>query len=572
MDPVQWPVGTKYTLPECKFTAPENKEFSKWDLGKAGDQIEITAATKLVAQWTDAVAPITLKLENADLTANGKLALLIKKAADGKTQTDPVTVKVTATTEPVKNLKVEATSKDATIATAAFDATDKTKLIVTAVAKGTTKIVVTADYENEADRKPDGGSKVTKEFEVVVTEKEALQVVLKDKELICYSDLPDKLPVLEVTVKNSSLKAADLIESKMKFTVESSDAMTALVTKKEFVPSSTDGTVLIKLTITPQKLLEKKSCIITVKYEEDTETVTEKCTLTVRPHPRDDKKTLLKDKEDNQLFVFENEKYREAVYADYYVEGTKFFVQSGNKYTGWQTLNGKVFFFNAEGKPVTGEQIIQGAKYVFGADGALQTGSAVMGIDVSKWNGSIDWKAVKNSGVNFVIIRVGYRGSSQGSLIEDPKFATNMKGAINAGLKVGVYFFTQAVDEVEAVYEASYVIEKIKNYKISYPVFLDVEASNGRGDKISSDTRTKVCKAFCQTIQNAGYVAGIYANKTWLTEKMDVSQLSAYKIWLAQYAATPTYTGRYDVWQYKSNGSISGISGDVDLNLSYMGY
>ncbi|MBQ2099475.1 MAG: Lyzozyme M1 (1,4-beta-N-acetylmuramidase), partial [Lachnospiraceae bacterium] len=145
-------------------------------------------------------------------------------------------------------------------------------------------------------------------------------------------------------------------------------------------------------------------------------------------------------------------------------------------------------------------------------------------------------------------------------------------GAINAGLKVGVYFFTQAVDEVEAVYEASYVIEKIKNYKISYPVFLDVEASGGRGDKISADTRTKVCKAFCQTIQNAGYTAGVYANKTWLTEKMDASQLSSYKIWLAQYAATPTYDGKYDIWQYKSTGTVSGISGNVDLNLSYMGY
>ena len=100
-----------------------------------------------------------------------------------------------------------------------------------------------------------------------------------------------------------------------------------------------------------------------------------------------------------------------------------------------------------------------------------------MGIDVSKWNGSIDWNAVKNSGVNYVIIRVGYRGSSQGALIEDPKFKTNIKGATAAGLKVGVYFFTQAVDEVEAVQEASMVLDRISGYKISYPVFLDVEAA-----------------------------------------------------------------------------------------------
>ena len=146
------------------------------------------------------------------------------------------------------------------------------------------------------------------------------------------------------------------------------------------------------------------------------------------------------------------------------------------------------------------------------------------------------------------------------------------KRATAAGLKVGVYFFTQAVDEVEAVQEASMVLDRISGYKISYPVFLDVEGSGGRGDKIDSATRTAVCKAFCNTIQNAGYTAGVYANKTWLSQKMDASALSGYKIWLAQYAAAPTYTGRYDLWQYKSTGKVSGISGNVDLNLSYLGY
>ena len=201
-----------------------------------------------------------------------------------------------------------------------------------------------------------------------------------------------------------------------------------------------------------------------------------------------------------------------------------------------------------------------------------QTKPLMRGIDVSKWNGDIDWSAVKNSGIEYVIIRCGYRGSSQGMLIEDPKFQTNIKGATSAGLKVGVYFFTQAISEAEAVEEASMVLEKIKNYKITYPVFLDVEPSGGRADNISKATRTAVCKAFCQTIQSSGYTAGIYANKTWLTEKMDVSALSSYKIWLAQYASNPTYTGRYDMWQYQATGKVSGISGDVDMNWSYLGY
>ena len=99
-----------------------------------------------------------------------------------------------------------------------------------------------------------------------------------------------------------------------------------------------------------------------------------------------------------------------------------------------------------------------------------------------------------------------------------------------------------------------------------------MEASGGRADGIDKDTRTAVCKAFCQTIQSAGYTAGIYANKTWLETKMDAGALSGYKIWLAQYAATPTYGGRYDMWQYQATGKVSGISGDVDMNWSYLGY
>ena len=285
-----------------------------------------------------------------------------------------------------------------------------------------------------------------------------------------------------------------------------------------------------------------------------------------------DNSTKLTDKSGKQLYVLGADgKYVEAVVSDYYKYDT-FYVQT-TRYTGWQTINGKVFFFNVDGKYVTGEQVIQGAKYKFASDGSLVTGDGVFGIDVSKWNGTIDWNAVKNSGVSYVIIRCGYRGSTQGALIEDPKFEKNIKGATAAGLKVGVYFFTQAINEVEAVEEASMVLGLIKNYKISYPVFLDVESSGGRADGLNSATRTKVIKAFCETIENSGYTAGIYANKSWFEKKMDVSQLTKYKIWLAQYASTPTYTkSKIDIWQYKSTGKVSGISGNVDLNISYLGY
>ena len=287
--------------------------------------------------------------------------------------------------------------------------------------------------------------------------------------------------------------------------------------------------------------------------------------------------TKLKDKDGNQMYYLDaSGAYKEATYDDYskYEKFYKMDKQaSAYKYTGWQTIDGSVFFFDKEGNFVTGEQVIQGARYNFGSDGKMATGSGSMGIDVSKWNGNIDWNAVKNSGVSYAIIRCGYRGSSTGALIEDPKFRSNIKGAKAAGLKVGVYFFSQAVNEVEAVEEASMALSLASGYGLNYPIFLDVESSGGRGDGISKETRTAVCKAFCSTVQNSGVSAGIYANKTWFTEKINTGSLTGYKIWLAQYASAPTYTAtRYDMWQYSSKGKVSGINGNVDMNISYLNY
>ena len=295
------------------------------------------------------------------------------------------------------------------------------------------------------------------------------------------------------------------------------------------------------------------------------------CTVTVKQHPKNNKISQLKDNQGRELYVYENNDYRPASYADYYT-ASAFYVRKEAKYTGWQTINGQVRYYDALGNFVTGEQVIQGVKYNFNSEGALVTGTGTMGIDVSKWNGTIDWNAVKNSGVSYVIIRCGYRGSSQGALIEDSKFRENIKGANAAGLKVGVYFFTQAVDKNEALEEASMVLELIKNYTISYPVFLDVEPSGGRADRLDVATRTEICKTFCETIKQYGYTPGIYANKTWLETKLDMNTLGSYKVWLAQYASEPTYGGRYDIWQYKDTGKVNGVSGNVDLNMSYLGY
>ncbi len=281
-----------------------------------------------------------------------------------------------------------------------------------------------------------------------------------------------------------------------------------------------------------------------------------------------DAEAQLKDKSGNEVYVYENNAYRKATNADY-AKFDKFYIISGTKYTGWQNIDGNTYYYDKDGKPVTGTQVIGGVTYQFGSDGKLTSASGVLGIDVSKWNGSIDWNAVKAAGVEFVIIRVGYRGSSAGALIDDAKFATNIQGAKAAGLKVGVYFVTQAVNDVEAVYEASMVLDRIKGYSLDYPVFLDVEASGGRGDAIDKATRTAVITAFCETIRNAGYTAGIYANKTWLDTKMDTSGFGNYVIWVAHYSSVCGYTGRYTVWQYTDKGTLPGISGSVDLNLWY---
>lgn len=201
-----------------------------------------------------------------------------------------------------------------------------------------------------------------------------------------------------------------------------------------------------------------------------------------------------------------------------------------------------------------------------------KTGSGTkLGVDVSKWNGDIDWYRVKDSGVEFAIIRAGYRGSVTGSIVVDPYFEYNMRSASSAGIATGVYFFTQAVNEVEAVEEASAVIELIREYDIEYPIYIDTEGAggSGRADGLDRETRTLVCEAFCRTIENAGYKAGVYASRNWYNNNLSADRLDRYQIWLAEYRSIPLYEGYYNMWQYTSKGKIDGILGNVDLDISY---
>ena len=201
------------------------------------------------------------------------------------------------------------------------------------------------------------------------------------------------------------------------------------------------------------------------------------------------------------------------------------------------------------------------------------TSSANLGIDVSRWNEDINWDKVKEAGIEYAIIRAGYRGSVTGTLVEDKYFRKNIESAIKAGIPVGLYFFTQATTEVEAVEEASMVLALCKEYDIKYPIFIDTEKAgeNGRANELDKKKRTAVCQAFCETIRNGGYKAGIYASKNWFENKLDMNLLSDdIYIWLAQYGDEVTYDGKYHMWQYTSSGRVLGIEGRVDLNLSFL--
>lgn len=234
---------------------------------------------------------------------------------------------------------------------------------------------------------------------------------------------------------------------------------------------------------------------------------------------------------------------------------------------GWHNIGGNRYYYRGSQR-VTGWQNIDGLQYYFDGNGKL---SSCTMIDVSKYNGDIDWNAVKAAGVDYAIIRVGYRGYGTGRLVQDVCFDQNMRGAINAGIRVGAYIVTQAVNTEEAVEEASFIVEKCRGYNVTLPLAIDVEWTtnrDGRADYISASTRTDVINAFARTVMNSGYTAMAYANKDWFENKIYSGNLfSSCKIWLAQYRNTEyTYGGRVNMWQYTSKGRVDGINRDVDIS------
>lgn len=275
--------------------------------------------------------------------------------------------------------------------------------------------------------------------------------------------------------------------------------------------------------------------------------------------------TSLKSEDGKDLFV-DKEGKTPATLATYDLNSTYYVAgdQPEYKYTGWQTIDGKTYFYNKEGVAVTGDQVIQGVQYSFNGLGVLVPKE---GIDVSKWQGNIDW-ATASSYINFAIIRCGYRGESSRGLAIDPMFAKNVQGAKANGVRIGLYFYSTAMSEAEAVEEASLAVQCAQQAGgLSLPIYIDMEAGCQAG--LSNDQRTAICNAFCATVRNSGYSAGVYANKTWLTSKINTGAISGAEIWVAQYNTTCTYNGAKKMWQYSSKGSIPGISGHVDMNRRY---
>ena len=194
-----------------------------------------------------------------------------------------------------------------------------------------------------------------------------------------------------------------------------------------------------------------------------------------------------------------------------------------------------------------------------------------LGIDVSHYQGDIDWQKVKAAGIEFVFVRLGYRGYGQDGVGRlDTNFEKNMEGARAAGLDVGVYFFAQAVNETEAVEEAEFVLEHLMEYDLQMPVVYDPESvvhEEARTDNVTGEQFTKNTKVFCETIEKSGYDAMVYCNMTWQAFKLDLEELEEYPIWYADYEEYPQTPYHFEIWQYSNEGTVDGIQGNVDLNI-----
>jgi len=210
--------------------------------------------------------------------------------------------------------------------------------------------------------------------------------------------------------------------------------------------------------------------------------------------------------------------------------------------------------------------------YDYVVDGKVQS---IKGIDVSKFQGNIEWDKVKEAGIEFVIIRLGYRGYGFGTLELDEKFKQNIEGANEVGIKVGIYFFSEAITVEEAVEEAEFVLENIKDYVVEYPIVFDTEdisTADARANNLTYDLRTQIVRAFCDTIKAAGYTPMIYANSRYMLTAIDLTQLNDIDRWFAYYGTSSKFPYSFNIFQYSETGKVDGIPVGVDLDISFVDY
>ena len=200
-------------------------------------------------------------------------------------------------------------------------------------------------------------------------------------------------------------------------------------------------------------------------------------------------------------------------------------------------------------------------------------GKSIVGIDVSYHQGDIDWEQVRSSGVEFVMMRVGYRGYGEsGKLVEDTNFLANIQGALDAGLKVGVYFFSQALNLEEVEEEVDFLLERIEGYEIAMPVVYDWEyvSDEARTANMDARTLTDCSRHFCELIREAGYQPMVYFNRNQAAYLLHLEELTDYPFWLAAYTDRMGFPYKVDMWQYTDNGRVPGIDGPVDVDILFV--
>ncbi len=200
---------------------------------------------------------------------------------------------------------------------------------------------------------------------------------------------------------------------------------------------------------------------------------------------------------------------------------------------------------------------------------------SIKGVDLSKYNGTVDFNKLKESGVGFVMLRLGSRGYGTGKITLDEKFVEYAQNAQMAGIQIGAYFYSQAVNETEAVEEANYIVGAVSGFNVRYPIAIDIEKVEGdeaRTDKLTSKERTAVVKAFCDTVKGYGHKPLIYASKEMLVAGLDLEELKDYDVWLSDESIPTDYPYKFSMWQYNKKGSIDGITGDIDLDMCFINY